>query len=123
MIKPSKDSSLVGQVFNFRLLESPEDETRGFYLVKSLDASKKSKNFIGLLPKCLVSSFGLFLNQNMNSSLRFSGLVLETYRDSLPMVSIQPDLIASVSDIPCNPKEEELILTGGQTFIGICNGL
>lgn len=60
MIKPSKEQSLVGQVFVFRRIEQAEDETRGFFIVKSMDAAKKSKNFIALLPKCLVANNSKF---------------------------------------------------------------
>jgi thiol-disulfide isomerase/thioredoxin len=123
MLKQSRDSELVGQVLTFRLLESPEDEERGFYIVKSLDAEKKSKNFIGLLPKCLVSNFACFSSSLINSSSTFKGLIIEIFRDNLPVVSIQPDLIALKSEIADKSKDEELTMTSGQSYIGICNGL
>lgn len=55
MMKATRDPELVGQVFSFRILK--ENDT--YCIVKSLDASKKSKNFIGLLPKCLDGSMNL----------------------------------------------------------------
>ena len=78
MLKASKDSALVGQVFQFRIL----DEQDKFCIVKSLNASKKSKNFIGLLPKCLSGSL-------MLSSPDFTceGLILDLYHSQLPLIS------------------------------------
>lgn len=118
MIKPSKEQSLVGQVFTFRKVDQEEDETRGFYIVKSMDAAKMSKNFIAILPKCLVANNTRF--QTVPS--KFQGLVLEIFRDQLPVISIQQELIALRDQIPGNPKEE-LSLTSGKAMIGVCNGL
>jgi len=60
MMKASKDAGLVGQVHSFRVIEC--DEAKPYYIVKSTDAEKKSKNFVALLPKCMVSNFSDFLN-------------------------------------------------------------
>lgn len=49
-------------------------------------------------------------------------MVLEIFRDQLPVISIQAELIALKENIPCNPKEE-LNFTSGKSMIGICNGL
>lgn len=93
-----------------------------YLLIKSLDASKKSKNFLAVLPMCLVSNFSCFSNLNLKGQT-FTGVVLEIFQDSLPVVSIQPELIALKKEIPCNPKGTELKLSSGQTYIGVCNGL
>jgi len=61
MVKASKDASLVGNVNRFRILES--DENQPFYLVKSVDAVKKSKNFLAILPKCLVTNHPQAISQ------------------------------------------------------------
>jgi len=109
LLKASREPALVGEVFTFRLLET--DPEASFFMVKSLDASKKSKNFIALLPKCLLTSFGDFFKPSLEGT-EFKGLVLEIFRDSLPVVSIQSELIQLAADIPCNPKEEMELASG-----------
>lgn len=55
MIKASKDKSLVGKVHKFRVVDIQEDKK--YVVVKSTDAEKKSKNFIAILPRCLITNF------------------------------------------------------------------
>lgn len=79
MLKSTKDPALVGQLNHFRILEEQDK----FYVLKSLDASKKSKNFIGLLPKCFSSSENL-----SNPDFTCSGLILDQFRGQIPIISI-----------------------------------
>ena len=53
-LKASQSDTLVGRVFTFRVSEAKEN----FYIVKTIE-DKKVK--IGIMPKCLVSSFGVIL--------------------------------------------------------------
>jgi hypothetical protein len=52
MIKSTKDPFLIGSVNQFRVVE----ENDRYCIVKSLDAVKKSKNYIAILPKCFIGS-------------------------------------------------------------------
>ena len=71
MMKATKDPALLTQVNQFRVVE----EDSKYYVVKSLDAVKKSKNFIAILPKCLCGY------QNLsNPDASFKGLILDQYR-------------------------------------------
>jgi len=54
----------------FRVVEAFDN----FFIVKSLDAEKKSKNIIGLMPRVLVNKF--FLPSLSLEDLLFDGLVL-----------------------------------------------
>lgn len=54
-LKATQDSSLVGQVRHFRLLEG--EESSPYLLLKCMDAEKKSKNFLAVAPKCLLTNF------------------------------------------------------------------
>jgi hypothetical protein len=92
MIKSSQDAGLVGQVNEFRILEA--DESLPYHIVKSTDASKKSKNFIAILPKCLITNHPESINQTLSSELTYQGLVLDLLRGQIPVISIQPELIA-----------------------------
>lgn len=118
MINNGKDKSLVGQVFQFRLLDSEEDQK--YYVMKSLNASKKSKNFVALLPKCLVSNFDGSLNMNISSEQTLKGLVLEIYRNSLPIVTLQPELISLKDSLL--QEEDDSNFIAGRSYVGICNG-
>jgi len=52
-------------VRKFRVLE--DDESKPYIIVKSTDAEKKSKNFIGILPRCLVTNLPSSINSlNLN---------------------------------------------------------
>jgi ribosomal protein S1 len=82
-LKASRDEGLVGKVNRFRIIESFET----YHVVRSTDAEKKSKNFIGLLPKCLVSNFSDILNLQLTNESQFSGVVMEIFRDSFPIIS------------------------------------
>jgi len=121
MIKSSKDSSLVGKVHKFRVIDCSEE--LNFYIAKSTDAEKKSKNFLALVPKCLVSSFSDFLTMPISTETHFSGLVLEIFRDSLPIVSMQPELIELRKEVPSRVQMSSEKLNPGATFVGVVNGL
>lgn len=49
-------------------------------MVKSVDADKKSKNFVAILPKCLVTNFSSIVSPDL-SDKTFLGLTLEIFRD------------------------------------------
>ncbi len=53
IIKISQDKANLGKVLNFRVIESKPL----YYIVKSLDAEKKSKNIVAILPKALTGKF------------------------------------------------------------------
>ena len=65
LIKTSQDRSNLGKVMQFRVAEAKET----YFIVKSLDAEKKSKNIIAILPKALVGKF--FLNSLTLEDLTF----------------------------------------------------
>ena len=75
----------------FRVLEN--DESKPCIIVKSIDAEKKSKNFIGILPRCLVTnhpSINLPLN---NPEFISQGIILELLHQQIPVISFQPELV------------------------------
>ena len=97
MAKASKSHDLIGEVKTFRIVD--DDSNGPYFVVKSVDSTKKSKNIVAILPKCLVSSYteaqaAEFLGET------FEGLVLEIYNDSVPIISAQPELIALKNEIP-----------------------
>lgn len=92
MIKESKKEEHVGQVFQFRCVEN-----KGSYFVaKTVLAEKKNK--IAILPKCLVSSFGITLPLSQ-PQFTFEGLVLE-HVSGIPVIALKPELIHCVDQIP-----------------------
>jgi hypothetical protein len=110
MIKSTRDPALVGQVNLFRILHEHDN----FFVLKSLDASKKSKNFIGLLPKCFISS------QNVSHpDFTCKGLILDQFRGQVPIISIQPELIELKEEMTLKTEE----LTAGSTYVGVVNGI
>ena len=81
----------------FRVTEAKEN----YYLVKSLDAEKKSKNIVGVLPKALVGKF--FHNSLTLEDCLFNGLVMEFLPEdlsSLPLISAHFEHLTFASDIP-----------------------
>ena len=59
-----------------------------YYLVKSIDAEKKSKNIVAVLPKALVGKF--FHNSLTLEDCTFQGLVIDYLEEdlaSLPIIS------------------------------------
>ena len=84
-----------------------------------MDAEKKSKNIIAILPKALVSKF--FIHSLTIEECIFEGLILEflsaDYLEelALPVISAQNDLLALKSQIP---KTNEDFLSN-QSFIGV----
>ena len=82
----------MGKVNQFRILDT--DDNLSYYILKSTDAVKESKNFIAILPKCLLTNHPLSINQALSSELTYEGIVLDLLRAQIPIVSIQPELIA-----------------------------
>ena len=70
----------VGSTQKVRVVETRDQ----FYVVKSIESEKKSKTFIGVVPKCMAASV-------MEDVLE--ALVLENLQDQLPLLSCQPQLI------------------------------
>ena len=66
--KASQSENLVGRVFTFRVTEAKEN----YYVVKTIE-DKKTK--VAILPKCLVSSFGVVLPLE-ESDFSFKAIVL-----------------------------------------------
>ena len=75
MVKATKDKSLVGKVNQFRVLES--DENLPYHIVKSVDAAKKSKNFLAILPKCLITNHSHTISQSLSPEQTYEGIVLD----------------------------------------------
>lgn len=87
-------------------------------VVKSV--GKKSRNIIGVLPKCLLSSFPLdfcALLQN-NPELTFQGLILDILFDQVPLIAIQPELLNLKDSIP-RPSDLKEELVSGQSYVGV----
>lgn len=91
-------------------------ETTERYLVcKSLDAVKKSLNFVAILPKILINKH--YLPSFTLEDFNFSGLILEIMNDALPIISAQQNLIAMKEMIPksntdITPESESRVYTG-----------
>lgn len=80
-----------------------------FFICKSLDADKKSKNIIAILPKALVSKF--FIHSLTIEECIFEALVLEFLPSEfadLPLISAQNDLLLLRSQIPKTPEDFNL---------------
>jgi hypothetical protein len=70
-----------------------------YFIVKSVDAEKKSKNIIALLPKCLVGKF--FFNSLSMEDLTFSCLLVDFCDNSgLPIVTAHSEHLTFASQIP-----------------------
>lgn len=54
LLKASKDKNLVEKTHQFRVLE--DDEAKNYCILKCIDPEKKSKAFIALLPRCLITN-------------------------------------------------------------------
>ena len=81
LIKISQDKSLIGKTFQFRVVET----TDNYFICKSLDAEKRSKNVVATLPKALVSKF--FIHALSLEDHVFEGLVIDLQDDALPIIS------------------------------------
>lgn len=84
-VKESAKEELVGLTLNLRCLETKA----GYYVVKT-SIEKRAK--IGVVPKCLVSSFGINLPLN-EASFLFDGVVIE-HVFGLPVIAVKPELYA-----------------------------
>jgi hypothetical protein len=84
LIQISQDRKNLGKVFQFRVVETQET----YFICKSLDADKKSKNIIAILPKSLVGKF--FIHSLTIEECIFEALVLDylpTELADLPLIS------------------------------------
>jgi len=124
MAKASRDKNLVGKVHKFRVLE--DVESKKYMVVKSTDAEKKSKNFVAILPRCLVTNFSPTISNQLSSELTYEGLVLEILYSSIPVISLQPELVALKDDILKKSEDDDGksgALSSGSTHIGVVNGV
>jgi hypothetical protein len=113
LIKTSQDRGNLGKVMHFRVVEAKEN----FYLVKSLDAEKKSKNIVAILPKALVGKF--FQHSLTLEDCVFEGLVLEFLEEdlaSLPVISSLFEHLAFKAQIPAS--NEDFSSPEHQSFFG-----
>jgi hypothetical protein len=89
-----------------------------YFICKSLDAEKKSKNIIAVLPKALVSKF--FIHSLAIEECVFDALILELLGSDLsdlgiPVISAQNDLLAMRTQIPKAVEDFDNVTT----FIGV----
>lgn len=87
-----------------------------YFICKSLDADKKSKNIIAILPKALVGKF--FIHSLTIEECIFEALVLDylpTELADLPLISAQNDLRLLKSQIPKTPED----FLSSSSFIGV----
>jgi hypothetical protein len=82
MLKESAKDESVGRTFTLRCVETKT----GYYVVKTSD--KKVK--FGIVPKCLLSSFGINLSLN-DASFVFQGVVIE-HLQGIPVIAAKPEL-------------------------------
>jgi len=87
LVKASKDTSLVGTVHKFRILENKESDA--YYIVKSVSSSKKSKAFAAIVPKCLVTNYkdSISTTHLEDSEFTAEGIVLDLLHSQIPLVS------------------------------------
>ena len=114
--KASQDDSLVGKVRQFRLLEG--DETSAYLILKSIDAEKKSKNFIAVAPKSLLGNFQEVCPLKISDSINMKGLVfrmLESGENKIPIVTLHQELI-DLKD-QASPSKDDF--NAGSTFVGV----
>lgn len=120
LLKTSRDKDLVTKTHQFRVLE--DDESKNYCIVKCVDPEKKSKAFIAILPRCLMSNNpGLSLSIS-ESDFTCKGLILEIYKKSLPVISIQPELIYLKDDI-LKKEDNQAELPQSATYVGVVNGI
>jgi hypothetical protein len=73
----------------FRIVET----SNKYFIVKSIDAAKKSHNIVAILPRCLVPN-SFVLNLTVQKELSFQGLILEINEISqLPVITSSRILI------------------------------
>jgi len=118
MVKSSKNAELIGKVNQFRVLET--DENLPYHIVKSTDADKKSKNFLAILPKCLITNHPETIGLTLSNEITYEGIVLDLLHAQIPVVSIQPELIALKDEILDNNSKE---LSQGASYVGVVNGV
>ena len=106
MIKESSREDHVGKVFKFRCVENKGN----YFLVKTVLSEKKNK--IAILPKCLVSSFGISLPLG-SLEFTFDGLILE-HSSGIPVIAVKYEMIHCLESIPSKPKH----LEKAQTHVG-----
>jgi len=114
-MKISQDKSNIGKVFTFRIVESSDS----YYLCKTLDAEKKSKNIIAVLPKALINKYFTHALSTLEDCL-FEGLVLQLQEEGgLPVISCQQDLIHLKEQIPKSNDD----LSKASSFIGLVSSV
>ena len=118
MVKSSKNAELIGKVNQFRILETYENLP--YHIVKSTDADKKSKNFLAILPKCLITNHPETIGLTLSNEITYEGIVLDLLHAQIPVVSIQPELIALKDEIIDNNSKE---LSQGASYVGVVNGV
>ena len=118
MVKSSKNAELIGKVNQFRILETYENLP--YHIVKSTDADKKSKNFLAILPKCLITNHPETIGLTLSNEITYEGIVLDLLHAQIPVVSIQPELIALKDEILDNNSKE---LSQGASYVGVVNGV
>lgn len=82
LLKESNKEELVGQIMQWRCVETKAN----YLIVKTSDKRPK----IAILPKCLISSFGITL-PIADSTFSFDGLVIEQLQ-GLPVIAVKPEL-------------------------------
>ena len=110
LFKISQDHANVGKVLQFRVVEANER----YFICKSLDAEKKSKNIVAVLPRSLVGKY--FIHTVGLEEQVFEGLVLEIQEDAFPIISVQHDLISLKESIPSS--NEHIQSTSSTSFLG-----
>lgn len=82
MLKESAKESLIGQTLTFRCVGTKA----GYHVVKTGD--KKAK--VGILPKCLLGSFGITLPMN-DPTVTMEGIVVE-HLEGIPVIAVKHEL-------------------------------
>ena len=71
------------------MIENSQDKK--YVILKSTDCEKKKRNFLAILPKCLIESNITKNNLKLDEDQTYQGLVLQFIGESIkiPVVSIQ----------------------------------
>jgi hypothetical protein len=106
MMSESSREDHIGKVFKFRCVENKGN----YFVVKTVLSEKKNK--IAILPKSLVSSFGISLPLS-STQFTFDGLILE-HTSGIPVIAVKYEMIHSLESIPSKKKHLEKC----QTHVG-----
>jgi len=111
--KESSKEDLVGQSLSLRCVETKA----GYFVVKT--SSEKRAKF-GVVPKCLVSSFGINLPLN-DASFVFNGVVIE-HAYGVPVIAAKPELASLAKKVTTKDDLESASTHVG--FVGkVCEKL